>query len=125
MSITVSTIRNDLNSNLLCVATTSGAIPITQGLVLLNDSSSGLEMTLAAPVPGDQLSGGQDGEELSIIVVASAPLTSPITHTVTCPSNAIEGVFSTLTFIGQSGEIAHLVAFAGAWWPRSITAAKS
>jgi hypothetical protein len=80
MSIQTFQLQTSLTPESLCVCTSSGAIPISRGLVILNSPSAGLSMTLAAPIAGQPSAGmgGMDGQELRIIVVASEPLTSQV-----------------------------------------------
>ena len=105
------------------VANTSGPIARTdngalihRGLVLLN-STAALALTLDAPKAGSPSLGGEDGVRLDIVVVASAPLTAPVTHTISFPTGSINGgVASTLSFAGQTNVTASLIAFNGYWW---------
>lgn len=89
--------------------TSSGAITSTYGLVILN-SSSALAMTLAAPIAGLPSAGGHDGNYLNILQVGSGA------HTVTTPSNAINGNKHIATFTTSAGSSVELQAYNGTWY---------
>jgi hypothetical protein len=114
---------------MLFVATQSGAIqrqdhggePIRRGLVIIDSPSAALALTIAAPLPGPQISGGHDGCVLQIIVGASGsepdgslPAGETAVHTVTFPSGAINGgTFTTASFVPQVGTSLSLIAYNG------------
>ncbi len=98
--------------------TASGAIGLTHGTGIL-DGAAALAMTLAAPTAGTQETGGNDGQELTIISKTAHA------HTVTTPANAINGGKHILTFANE-GDCVVLVAYGGVWFTAqllSITAA--
>lgn len=115
----------------LFVADTSAPIqqagsnaPITNGLVILN-SASALAMTLAAPRPGPQVEGGDDGSTLHFLVGQTSSATEPVTHTITCPTGSVKGVFTTISLQGIIGETQTLIAWNGLWMMLTGTAAMS
>ncbi len=116
----------------LFVATQSGPIvdpangnPVKRGTVILNSPSAGIAMTLAAPRSGPQIAGGDDGVVLTILIATDVPLTTHVTHTVTCPANSIKGKFSVLNFVPDGGEVCSLFAWSGVWWPLTDTTSLS
>lgn len=84
--------------------TASGAITITNGLVLLNHASTIIAATLAAPTVGDEL----------FIVDSSASGTAA--HTVTLPSGVTwDGTNNTAT-LNAPGEALHVIAISTTRW---------
>jgi hypothetical protein len=109
--------------NVLFIASQSGPIArvdalgaaITRGTVILN-AATPLALTLAAPKAGPQMTGGEDGNILTIINIQDCPLTGS-GHTITAPTNSIRGAGSTLTFTTVSAETISLIAYGGVWYP--------
>jgi hypothetical protein len=94
----------------------NGAISISHGTVVLQ-STSVLAMTLAASQSGANagyVSGSllvqKDGEELLIVDAGGAA------HTITTPSNVINGNKHIATFGGTVGSFLRLVAIAGIYY---------
>jgi hypothetical protein len=90
----------------------SGAVTIKEGTVFL-EGSGALAMTLAVPTSGAQSAGGDDGRELLFVD------NSGHAHTITTPSNGINGSKHVATFGGTLGQCCLLVARAGGWIARS------
>ena len=86
----------------------SGAIGITEGFVFIT-ASSAAAMILALPVAGLPSAGGDDGRKL---VINS---TTANAHTVTTPSNGINGNHHVATFGGAVTDSLELVAYNGKW----------
>ena len=80
------------------------------GMAILNGANADA-MTLAAPIAGNPLSGGDDGKCVSIIDAAGKA------HTVTTPANAIANSKHILTFNGTKGSNVDLQAWGGIWYP--------
>lgn len=118
----ITQLQRDLVGDKLCVCTASGAIPIVQGIVILDSPSEALAMTLAAPIAGSQDQGGNDGCVLIIVCAVSSALTLNITHTVTCPANTIRGSLSVISFVPNQGESCTLIAYGGDWYNTAGTA---
>jgi len=93
--------------------TAGGAIGQTQGSVLLHGSSA-LAMTLAAPVAGTPANGGNDFQKLDIFADSTGA------HTVTTPSNGINGNKHIATFGGAAGDKISLIAFGGVWYATGL-----
>ena len=90
------------------VAAASGAITIKEGTVIITKAGVAA-MTLAAPTAGAQSAGGDDGKELVIISnTANA-------HTITTPSNVINGNKTVNTFSGTLPNACEFVAYQGVW----------
>lgn len=96
------------------VDSASGAIAITQGVAVITKSSAAA-MTLAGPTAGLPSAGGNDGQVLRIVS------TTAQAHTVTTPSNKINGASTTLTFGTAVGNFAELIAYGGVWYTLSKT----
>ena len=90
------------------VDASSGAIAIKEGTVLITMSTAAA-MTLALPVPGARSSAGDDGKKLKVIAATAHG------HTVTTPSNGINGADDTVTFAAV-GDFVELVASNGLWY---------
>jgi len=86
----------------------AGVVGITNGRVIITDSGAAL-LTLAAPTAGDRSAGGNDGDRLEIIS------TTAQAHTVTTPSNKINGNKLTATFAAVADHI-ELIAYNGVWY---------
>lgn len=87
--------------------TSAGAISATEGKVFIGGSGV-TALTLAAPTAGLPSAGGNDGQELLIIAVTAHA------HTVTTPSNVINGNKHIATF-ASIGDSIRLVANNGVW----------
>ncbi|MGA3295277.1 MAG: hypothetical protein ABSE45_15015 [Candidatus Acidiferrales bacterium] len=92
---------------------TAGAIALKQGTAFVTGSSA-LAMTLAAPTSGAQSAGGDDGKVLRIVG------TTAQAHTVTTPSNKLNGAKHVATF-ANAGDTLALVAYGGVWYVLSTT----
>jgi hypothetical protein len=88
--------------------TAAGAISVGGSAVL--KAGSAAAMTLAAPIAGSQLSGGQDFAEM-VIFAADA-----YAYTVTTPTNALNGNKHIATFAAAAGNAVYLEAFNGVWY---------
>lgn len=97
--------------------TASGAIAIKEGTVIL-DAASALAMTLVAPTAGLPNAGGDDGKILRIVAKTAHA------HTVTTPSNKINGADDTATF-ANVGDAIELLAYNGVWYKLNATATLS
>lgn len=86
----------------------SGAIGIKEGFVFITKSAAAA-MTLAAPTAGLPSAGGDDGRHLVINNTTTGA------HTVTTPSNGINGNTHVATFSGAVTDSLHLVAYNGVW----------
>jgi len=87
----------------------SGAIGITQGAAVITKSSAAAVMTLAAPTTGLPAAAGNNGQILRIVS------TTAQAHTVTTPSNKINGNKAVLTYTGV-GDFAELIAYNAVWY---------
>ena len=90
-------------------AAANGAISIKEGTVFLTKAGVAA-MTLAVPTAGAQSAGGDDGRELTVID------TTGNAHTVTTPSNGINGNKHIATFGGTTGQFGTLIAYNGVWY---------
>ena len=92
--------------------TSAGAIALGGKAILKAGGTSAIAMTLASPLPGSQLTGGNDGLTMKIISDDAA------LYTITCATDAINGAYTTISF-GDSTSIAGLgitlTAFNGGW----------
>jgi hypothetical protein len=86
----------------------AGVIGITSGKVIITDSGAAL-LTLVAPTAGTKVSGGNDGDRLTIYS------TTAQAHTVTTPANKINGNKLTATFAAVADHI-ELEAYNGVWY---------
>ena len=80
------------------------------GLAMLTGANADA-MTLAAPIAGNPLSGGDDGKCVSIVD------TTGKAHTVTTPANKVANNKHILTFNGTIGSSVSLQAYQGIWYP--------
>ena len=87
----------------------SAAISITSGVVYITKAGVAA-MTLAAPASGLPSTGGNDAQELTIVS------TTAYAHTVTTPSNVINGANHVLTFTAAAGTQVKLMAKGGVWY---------
>jgi hypothetical protein len=93
------------------VAYNSGtAITITQGLVVLTKTGSLAAMTLALPTAGlpSATVPGNDGQTLRVVS------TTAYAHTITTPTNGINGGHTVITFTGAY-DFVELTAYNGTW----------
>ena len=86
----------------------SGAIGITEGYVFITDATAAA-MTLALPVAGMPSAGGDDGRSLVIMNTTTGA------HTITTPSNGINGNKHVATMSGAVTDSIELVAYNGKW----------
>ena len=96
------------------VDSASGAIASTYGTVFITKAGVAA-MTLAKPIAGLPSAGGHDGQQLEIIS------TTANAHTVTTPSNGINGAHVTLTFTAAVGTNVILTAYNGTWYVNPST----
>lgn len=87
----------------------SGAIMATQGTCPITAASTAA-LTLAAPVAGLPSAGGNDGQHMFVID------TTGHAHTVTTPTNAINGSKHVITFGGTAASFVELRAYNGVWY---------
>lgn len=104
---------DEVNNLLRNLYTSAGAIA-TSGLVLLKTGAASA-MTLALPLAGDQLAGGQDFAKLTIVALDAHA------YTVTTPANGIAPSHDTLTCAAQVGYAITLIAYNGLWYPEIHT----
>ena len=88
--------------------TAAGAITVQPSLNTLGGASA-QAYTLAAPVAGSPLDGGQDG------LVMTFTLVTAHAHTLTTPANKINGAYDTVTFAAVGDSIT-LQASGGVWY---------
>lgn len=93
------------------LAAASGAIAITEGLVVIT-AGSAAALTLPAPTPGGP-GVGDDGKHLSILS------TTAFAHTVTTPANKINGNKLTATFAAAVDSNIELIAYNGVWYQQN------
>ena len=86
----------------------SGAIALKEGYVFITDASAAA-MTLALPTAGLPSAGGDDGR---VLVIQN---TTTGAHTVTTPSNGINGNTHVATMSGAVTDSLELVAYNGKW----------
>jgi hypothetical protein len=89
-------------------ATGAGVISFTHGKVIIT-AAGVAALTLAAPTAGSPANGGNDGQELKIIDQSGHA------HTVTTPSNDINGSHHVLTSGAAAGDSVTLTAYNGVW----------
>lgn len=105
MSQTITSTSPDIAAHQQCeVSSTSGAISIKSGTEIITLAGTAA-LTLAAPVAGQD-----DGKELRVIS------TTANAHTITTPSNKINGAYHIFTFSGYIGNSVSLIAYNGIWW---------
>lgn len=105
MAEVITSTSPDIGAGQHCVSeSASGAIGITRGTVALI-AAGALAMTLALPTAGVD-----DGKELAIID------TLGYAHTVTTPTNGINGNHHICTFDGTVGAMLFLTAYQGVWY---------
>ena len=90
----------------------AGAMAVAPGTAFLH-AGSAAAITLAAPVAGLPSAGGSDGAVLRIVALDA------YAYTVTTPANGIKGANHVMTWAAAAGNCIQLVAYQGAWWPRS------
>lgn len=107
---------DELNNLAVAQYTAAGAITPGGTAFLKAGGTSAVAMTLAAPLAGSQLLGGNDGMVTEIISEDAA------LYTITGPANSINGAYDTITF-GSSTSIAgigiKLKAMGGVWYTSS------
>lgn len=91
------------------VESASGAVAIKEGFSIITKGSIAA-MTLAAPTAGLPGAGGDDGKVLTITS------TTAFAHTVTTPSNKVNGASTTLTFGAAVANFVQLLAYGGVWY---------
>lgn len=87
----------------------SGAVAATQGYCPITDSSAAA-LTLAAPTAGLPAAGGNDGQLLVFVDITGHA------HTITTPSNGLNGNKHIATFGGTVGNFIELRAYNGVWY---------
>jgi hypothetical protein len=93
-------------------ASGAGVISIPSGIVFIN-SPAAATLTIGTAIPGNPSNGGHDGLLLLILGV------SAFAHTVTTPTNGINGNKHIATFGAAAGNYLNLVAFNGSWFALS------
>src|SRR6185437_15135457 len=93
---------------------TSPQITSKQGKVILSKGSAGA-WTLAAPVAGLPSAGRNDGQRLTVLA------TTAFAHTVTLPTNALNGSLHLLTWTAGLGNNVELLAQGGVWYKLAAT----
>ena len=96
------------------VKSADGAITITQGLVVITKSSTLAALTLAKPTAGLPSAGGNDGQVLRFIS------TTAKSHTVTTPTNGINGASTVITFTAAADYL-ELTAYGTSWYITNAT----
>lgn len=92
---------------------TQGAIALG-GVALLKTGTAGA-FTLTQPIPGSQLSNGQDGLRMRIVSLDAEA------YTVTTAADGINGTGDTLTASAAVGDTVDLLAFNGVWYIEKTT----
>ena len=87
----------------------SGPITICTGTVFIT-AGSAAALTLPAPIAGAPVSGGMDGANLLI------RSNTAYAHTVTTPTNGVNGASHIITFTGAAGNYINLTALNGSWY---------
>lgn len=96
-------------------ATGSLAVGPYDGSAFLTKSTAGTNYTLAAPVAGPGINGGDDGTELAIITTTAAA------HVVTVGAGLINGATNgKATFTAAVGNSVVLVAYNGVWYTKDL-----
>jgi len=93
--------------------TSAGAITPGGNAVLKTGAASA--MTLALPLPGSQLNGGQDFATMQIVALDAHA------YTVTVPSAFNGGSDTVATFGGTAGDSMQLLAYDGVWYVTNLT----
>ncbi len=91
------------------VASADGAITIQNSTVIVTKGTAAA-LTLAAPTATTH-----DGVEITVLSVTAAA------HTVTAPSNKINGASAVGTLGGAKGDGMTLVAYQGVWYTKRVT----
>lgn len=91
------------------VLSASGAVAVTQGFCPITKAGVAV-LTLALPVAGLPSAGGNDGQRLRFLD------TGGHAHTITTPSNGINGNKLTATFGGTAAQFLDLTAYNGVWY---------
>ena len=91
------------------VAAANGAITIPSGMVWLTKAGVAA-MTLPLPTAGAPSAGGMDGASITVTD------TTGNAHTVTTPTNGINGAKHIATFGGTAGQFGVFTAYNGSWW---------
>ena len=94
--------------NGVTVMSADGAIPIKQGTVMITKASAAA-LTLALPIPGSGPN-GDDGKTLEIVD------TTGQAHTVTTPTNGLNGADHVATYGGAVPDNIRLKAYSGVWY---------
>ena len=100
--------------NNLAVAQYTAAGAITPGGKAYLKAGSAAAMTLALPIAGAQLNGGNDGMVTKIIAQDA------YAYTVTTPANGINGNKDTATWTAAVGNTLTLEAFGGEWYATGL-----
>lgn len=91
------------------VEAASGAIAVKEGFSVITKAGVAA-MTLAAPTAGLPAAAGDDGKVLTIVS------TTANAHTVTTPSNKVNGASTTLTFGAAVANFVQVMAYGGVWY---------
>src|SRR3954447_26797760 len=92
------------------VEAASGAIGIKEGYSVITKSSAAAVMTLVGPTAGLPAAAGDEGKILTIVS------TTAQAHTVTTPSNKVNGASTILTFGAAVANFVQLIAYQGSWY---------
>jgi plastocyanin len=93
------------------VYSASGAVTIEDQTAVITKGSAAA-LTLAAPAPTVH-----DGVTITFVS------TGAFAHTITAPSNAIDGTHHLVTFGASAGNSVTLVAYQGVWYPTALITA--
>ena len=91
------------------VESANGAIGIKEGTAVITKGTAAA-LTLVAPTAGLPAAGGDYGKALRIVSTTAAA------HTVTTPSNKINGASHIATFAAAIGNFQVLFAYNGVWY---------
>lgn len=97
-------------ANFLAVAEYTAAGAIVPGGKAFLKTGAASAFTLALPLAGAQLTGGQDGAVMKIVAVDAEA------YTVTTPANGLNGADHIATFGAAVADNVTLEAFGGVWY---------
>jgi hypothetical protein len=97
-------------ANLLAFNSYAAAGALTPGGNAILKTGTAGAFTLAAPIAGSQLSGGQDGCEMTIVSGDAHA------YTVTTPASALNGSLHVATWTAAIGNSMTLLAYNGVWY---------
>lgn len=95
--------------NVVVLSGSTDVLPVKSGTIML--TTAGVDATtLAAPVAGSAANGGDDGKVLTVVSTAAQA------HTITTPTNAINGNKHIATFAAAIANSIVLQAYNGIWY---------